>query len=141
MKKEETMSFAFPIWRSPHIPKLFLKKTEGAKQITFNNIPFSVAEEKVLQCQYGHHYYRKHESKGKRLCLQSTRKIKCLASIGIKTFHLYSEHAFSNASGKSAQKWSNCEKLSWSYYGRTLQNEMKSTQLQNTVFGKIFRIS
>ena len=30
-------------------------------------------------------------------------------------------------------------KLSWSYYGRTLQNEMKSTQLQNTVFGKIFR--
>ena len=65
MKKEETMSFAFPIWRSPHIPKLFLKKTEGAKQITFSNIPFFVAEEKVLQCQYGHHYYRKHESKGK----------------------------------------------------------------------------
>ena len=48
-KKEETMSFAFPIWKSPHIPKLFLKKTEGCKQITFSNIPFSVAEDKVLQ--------------------------------------------------------------------------------------------
>jgi len=48
--------FTLPIQRSPHniIPKLFLRKKEGAKQITFSTTPFSIAEEKVLDCQHGH---------------------------------------------------------------------------------------
>ena len=96
--------FIFSIQKSPHIPKLFLKKTEGAKQITFSNTPFSVAEEKVLDCQYGHHYFRKHDSKGKRLCLQGTRKIGCHATIRIKTFILYPEYAIGDVSGKSARQ-------------------------------------
>ena len=98
------IDFILSIQKSQHIPKLFLKKTEGAKQITFSNTPFSVTEEKVLDCQYGHHYFRKHDSKGKRLCLQGTRKIGCHATIRIKTFILYPEYAIGDVTGKSARQ-------------------------------------
>ena len=50
----ETTYFTLPIPRSPHIPKVFLRKKEGAKQITFSTTPFSIAEEKVLDCQHCH---------------------------------------------------------------------------------------
>ena len=119
------IDFILSIQKSQHIPKLFLKKTEGAKQITFSNTPFSVTEEKVLDCQYGHHYFRKHDSKGKRLCLQGTRKIGCHATIRIKTFILYPEYAIGDVTGKSAcQIKSCCKKVSWSYYEKPLQKEM-----------------
>ena len=57
-----------------------------------------------MDCQYGHHYFRKHDSKGKRLCLQGTRKIGCHATIRIKTFILYPEYAIGDVSGKSARQ-------------------------------------
>ena len=49
--------FSLPIQRSPHIPKPFLKKKEGAKQIAFGNAPSSTAEKKVLDSEYRHHYF------------------------------------------------------------------------------------
>ena len=86
------------------MPKLFLKKRDGDQEITFNHIPFSVKEEKVLDCQYGQLYFQQHKSHSKRVCLQGTRKIGCQATIRIKTFTLYPEYALGDVSGKSARQ-------------------------------------
>jgi len=56
-----------------------------------------------LDCQYGHHYFRKKESKGKRLCLQGSRKIGCQATIKIKSY-TYPEYTIGDVSGKSARQ-------------------------------------
>ena len=100
--KQESLIFTLIIQTSLQIPKVFLKKKEGAKEITFSNTPFSVAEEKVLDCQYGHHYFCKHQSNSERLCLQGTRKVGCHATVEIKTFTLYPECTLTSLSGKSA---------------------------------------
>ena len=51
-------------------PRLFLKKTRGQK-IDIKNTPFSVEEEKIMDCQFGHHYLLKQQGKNK-LRLQDT---------------------------------------------------------------------
>ena len=52
-------------------------------------------EEKILDCQYGPHYFKQRtpvSDKPKRLRLQGTRKIGCLAKINIKKYVLYPEY-------------------------------------------------
>lgn len=55
----------------------------------FAGIPFSLEEEKILECQYGKHYYKEKCNGKKRLRLQGTKKIGCPATIKIKIFSLY----------------------------------------------------
>ena len=57
-------------------------------------MPFSVQEEKILDCQYGVHYYKKscNDAKPARLRLQGTRKIGCLAKITTKKYAIYPEY-------------------------------------------------
>ena len=57
-------------------------------------MPFSVQEEKILDCQYGVHYFKKscNDTKPARLRLQGTRKIGCLAKITTKKYAIYPEY-------------------------------------------------
>ena len=75
-------------------PRLYWRKSEGTNEVSFNGIPFSVEEEKILDCQYGVHYFKKHVSAGHkpRNRLQGTRKIGCLAKITTKKYALYPEY-------------------------------------------------
>ena len=68
--------------------RIYWQKKEGCKTIEFNNIPFSVAEEKLLDCQFGPKYFKQKPVQGKRLWLQSTRKIGCNAHVEVKAFTL-----------------------------------------------------
>lgn len=72
-----------------------LQKTKKffINKINFDGIPFSIEEEKILDCQYGKHYYKeKSAGNSKRQRFQGTKKIGCQARIKIKTFHLYPEY-------------------------------------------------
>ena len=69
--------------------------------VSFDGIPFSVVEEKILHCQYGQHYFKKRiplsehnpqDKRSKRLRLQGTRKIGCSAKVCIKKYALYPEY-------------------------------------------------
>ena len=46
--------------------RLFWRKKEGTCDVSFNGIPFSVEEEKILDCQYGAHYFKKHVNDGSK---------------------------------------------------------------------------
>ena len=41
-------------------------KSEGRKEIRFNNMPFSVKETNVLDCRFGHKHYKQKLKQGKR---------------------------------------------------------------------------
>ncbi len=80
---------------------IFWRKKEGSKDISFDNTPFIVSEEKKMDCQYGKHYFKERQPKQcqkKRLCLQGSRKIGCHAHIEIKGYTLYSEYALQSDS-------------------------------------------
>ena len=66
-------------------PHLFLK--QGT--VSFDNIPFSLEEVRILDCQYGEHYFKKREKGSKTLRLQGSRKIGCQAKIRIKCYTTY----------------------------------------------------
>ena len=85
--------------------RLYWKKAEGSKAIHFNYTPFSVKESRVLDCQFGPHYFKQKPTKGKRLWLQSTRKIGCQAHINVKGFVLYPEFAVSEAERENLSNW------------------------------------
>ena len=85
-------------------PRLFLKKTEGGQKIDFKNTPFSVEEEKIMDCQYGHHYFLKKQGKHKQLRLQDTKKVGCQAIIKIKSFTLHPEYSLPKQSLSSRQQ-------------------------------------
>ena len=79
-------------------PRLFWRKKEDSLDISFNGIPFSVEEERILDCQYGCHYFKKRDpvvDKPKRLRLQGTRKVGCLAKIIVKKYAIYPEYKLS----------------------------------------------
>lgn len=80
--------------------RLFWRKTEGTREVSFSGIPFSVEEEKILDCQYGVHYFKKHVNNGNtpsRSRLQGTRKIGCLAKVATKKYALYPEYKVGDA--------------------------------------------
>ena len=85
--------------------RLYWKKAQGSRTIHFNYIPFSVKESRVLDCQFGPHYFKQKPTKGKRLWLQNTRKIGCQAHINVKGFILYPEFAVSEGKRESLNNW------------------------------------
>ena len=46
--------------------RLYWHKSEGKKEINFNDIPFSINEMKVLDCQFGEKYYKEKLKQGKK---------------------------------------------------------------------------
>ena len=58
--------------------------------MNFDGIPFSIDEERILDCQYGCHYY-KEKKPSKRQRFQGTKKVGCQAKIKIKKFSIYPE--------------------------------------------------
>lgn len=55
--------------------------------------PFRVVETKLLDCQFGPHYYKDKEKKSSRVFVQGTRKMGCLAHIAIKKCIMYPEYS------------------------------------------------
>ena len=62
-------------------------------------------ESKVLDCQFGPHYFKQKPTKGKRLWLQSTRKIGCQAHVNVKGFVLYPMFVISEAERENLSNW------------------------------------
>lgn len=85
--------------------RLYWKKVQGSKTIHFDYTPFSVKESRILDCQFGPHYFKQKPTKGKKLWLQNTRKIGCQAHIDIKGFVLYPEFAISEAERVGLNNW------------------------------------
>ena len=72
--------------------------------MSFDHIPFSVAEVKLLDCQFGEKYYKQKPPKGERLWLQGTRKHGCAAHITVKSYTLYPSNGIDKAD-KTLSKW------------------------------------
>ena len=75
--------------------RLYWCKSEGRKEISFNDTPFSVNETRMLDCQFGQKYYKQKPKQRKKMWLQGTRKMGCMAHIEVKIFTLYTEYAIS----------------------------------------------
>ena len=122
---------------SPHsevstYSKAFLRKKEGTEQVTFSNTPFSLAEEKVLDCQYGHHYFRKKKNqKVKDSVCKAAEKLAVRLPSKSKATRCTQNTQLVMSQGKVHAKSRYCKKISLSYYGRPLQKEMTSAQFQN----------
>ncbi len=69
--------------------RLYWCKLKGRKAIIFEDTPFSVADTKVLDCQYGGKYFKQQPVKGKHPSLQGTKKVGCRAHVEVKAFTLY----------------------------------------------------
>ena len=68
----------------------------GSQQVEFNNTPFIVTETRKLDCQFGEHYFKERVRKNtKRIILQGTRKIGCLAKVIVKQLNLFPEYSIS----------------------------------------------
>ena len=85
--------------------RLYWSKSEGRKEINFNDTPFSVKETRVLDCQFGQKYFKQKPKQGKKMWLQGTRKNGCMAHIQVKTFTLYPQYAISEGEKKGLSKW------------------------------------
>ena len=85
--------------------RLYWQKTEGDETIQFEGTPFSVAETKLLNCQFGPKYFKKKPVKGKKLWLQSSRKVGCEARVEVKMFVLYSEFSIGKREWDGLSKW------------------------------------
>ena len=57
----------------------------------FDNSPFTVDREVLLDCQYGPQYWKEKEKKNKQLRLQSSRKKGCCAHIKLRYYTVYKE--------------------------------------------------
>ena len=81
--------------------RIFWRKKEGSKDVSFDNTPFIVSEEKKWTACMANTISRKDNQKQcqkKRLCLQGSRKIGCHAHIKIKGYTLYPEYALQSDS-------------------------------------------
>ena len=85
--------------------RFYWSKKEGGRTVHFDDIPFTVGEDRLLHCQFGEHYFKKKESQGKRLYLQGTRKIGCHAHIKCKTYTLYPAYAVSKQEKEGLSQW------------------------------------
>ena len=81
-------------------PHLFLK--QGT--VSFDNIPFSLEEVRILDCQYGERYFKKRENGSKTLQLQGTRKIGCQAKIRTKCYTTYPDHALPDTTSMTSRQ-------------------------------------
>ena len=62
-------------------------------------------ESRSLDSQFGPHYYKQKPTKGKKIWLQSTRKIGCQAHVNVKGFVLYPEFAISEVERENLSNW------------------------------------
>jgi hypothetical protein len=85
--------------------RLFWQKNENGRPIQFEGTRFSVAESKLLDCQFGPKYFKQKPVKGKKLWLQSSRKIGCEACVEVKSFILYPEFNISKNERDGLSKW------------------------------------
>ena len=58
----------------------------------FDEVPFSVGEKRVLDCQHGAEYYKQRKPMGKRTRLQGTRKMGCNAHIVCRQYIVYPDY-------------------------------------------------
>jgi len=86
------------------ITHLFLKKSEDGTTVSFNNIPFSLEEVRILDCQYGKHYFNKRENGNKRLWLQGSRKTGCQANIKIKSYTTYPDYVLPDTTNMTTRQ-------------------------------------
>ena len=52
-----------PEKKTPLPSRIFWRKKEGGKYVNFDNIPFTVSEEKKMDCNYGEHYFKERQTK------------------------------------------------------------------------------
>ena len=122
---------------SPQV-RIFWRKTEGNTDISFNDVPFSVFEQRKLDCQKGDHYYKEKPPKQcekKRLCLQGTRKSGCPAQVHIKGYLLYPEYKLQESDLKGRAKRHSQE--------QTLQKLYKSLEMDASKVAtqKVYHVS
>jgi len=60
--------------------------------VCFDNSPFTVDREVLLDCQYGPHYWKEKKKKNKQLRLQSSRKKGCCAHIKLRYYTVHKEY-------------------------------------------------
>ena len=60
--------------------------------VEFDEVPLSVGEKRVLDCQHGVEYYKQRKRMGKCTRLQGTRKIGCNAHIVCRQYILYPDY-------------------------------------------------
>ena len=70
--------------------RLLWRYKVGAQVVHFDDMPFTVSEKWILDCQYGTKYYKSKEHSSSRVYLQGTRKIGCRAHIEITELCLIS---------------------------------------------------
>jgi len=85
------------------ITSLLLKKTEDGTTVSFDNIPFFL-EVRILDCQYGEHYFKKRENGNKRLWLQGSRKTGCQANIKIKSYTTYPDYVLPDTTNMTTRQ-------------------------------------
>ena len=85
--------------------RLYWRKSEGGRTVHFEGTPFSVAETKLLDCQFGPKYFKQRPVEGKRLWLQSSRKVGCKASVEVKAFVLYPEFTIGKGEWDGLSQW------------------------------------
>ena len=71
------------------VPKLYWRKSDGGKEVTFNGAPFSVDKEVLLDCQYGVCYWKEKAKKNVQLQIQTSRKLGCHAHVKIRYYTVY----------------------------------------------------
>ena len=85
-------------------PKFYWKHKVGYHVIAFDDTPFSLGENRTLDCQYGHHYYKSKSHSSKKVFLQGSRKNGCKAHINIVEFNLYPEYSIKQSVSSRASK-------------------------------------
>ena len=83
---------------------MYWRKTEGHTDVSFDDSPFTVNREVVLDCQYGPHYWQNKETKKRQLRLQSSRKIGCGAHIKIRYYTVYRKFQLNNVSSMASRE-------------------------------------
>ena len=108
---------------------MFINKKEGECKINFDGVPFSVDEEKVLDCQYGCHYYKEKEQ-NKRQRFQGTKKVGCQAKVKITKFSTYPEFKLTkeDTKGKSQQEIQQLQKVHLEDLKSALKQETPAIQ-------------
>ena len=107
------------------ITHLFLKKSEDGTTVSFNNIPFSLEEVRILDCQYGKHYFNKRENGNKRLRLQGSRKIGCQAKIKIKSYTTYPDYVVPNTTNMTSRQAKQAQQTALDKLRKAIESDEK----------------
>ena len=70
----------------------------------FGDVPFSIGEKRVLDCQHGTEYYKQRKPMGKRTRLQGSRKMGCNAHIVCRQYILYPDYGIPKKETQNKRK-------------------------------------